>query len=106
MPVILDNENFQNEVLKSPIPVLVDFWAEWCGPCHMIAPALEEIAHEYDGQLKIGKLNVDDFPELTQKFQVRGIPNLKLFKNGEIVDEITGAIPKTEIIKKIHKYLP
>ena len=105
MQVTLNNENFQAEVIKSPIPVLVDFWAEWCGPCHMIAPVLEEVATEYDGRLKIGKLNVDEFPELTERYQVRGIPNLKIFKNGEIVDEITGAVPKTEILKKVQAHL-
>lgn len=101
----MNKDNFSAEVLNSPIPVLVDFWAEWCGPCKMIAPTLSEISVEYRGRLKIGKLNVDEFPDLTQQYNVRGIPNMKIFKNGKIADEIVGAVPKAEIVKRLEKHL-
>ena len=105
MEIKLDRDNFQTEVLSSPVPVLVDFWAEWCGPCKIIAPAVSEIAAAYEGRLKVGKLNVDDFGDVAQNYQVRGIPNLKIFKNGQIVEEIVGAVPKAEIVKKVEKYI-
>lgn len=105
MEVTVNRENFETEVLKSPIPVLVDFWAEWCGPCHMIAPALSQIAQEYEGKLKVGKLNVDEQPELAQKYFVQSIPNLKLFRSGAIIEEIVGAVPKTHIAKVLSKYV-
>ncbi|OGE79428.1 MAG: thioredoxin [Candidatus Doudnabacteria bacterium RIFCSPHIGHO2_01_FULL_46_14] len=105
MEATLNSDNFKTEVLESPIPVLVDFWAEWCAPCKLIAPALAEISQEYQGRLKIGKLNVDEFPELAQQYQVRGIPNMKIFKNGQIADEIVGAVPKQEIIKRLEKVI-
>ena len=105
MEIILNNDNFTSEVLQSPIPVLVDFWAEWCAPCKLIAPALAEISEEYQGKLKIGKLNVDQYSELTQSYNVRGIPNMKIFKHGKIADEIVGAVPKQEIVKRLQKLL-
>ncbi len=105
MEAILNKENFTAEVLKAPLPVLVDFWAEWCAPCRIIAPALSEISEEYQGRLKIGKLNVDEFPEIAMQYQVRGIPNMKIFKAGKIVDELVGAMPKNEIIKRLQKHL-
>ena len=101
----MNKENFTAEVLKAPLPVLVDFWAEWCAPCRIIAPALSEISEEYQGRLKIGKLNVDEFPEIAMQYQVRGIPNMKIFKAGKIVDELVGAMPKNEIIKRLQKHL-
>lgn len=105
MEVVLNQDNFPAEVLNSPIPVLVDFWAEWCGPCKMIAPTLSEISVEYQGRVKIGKLNVDEFPMLASQYQVRGIPNMKIFKNGQIAEEIVGAVPKQEIVKHLEKLL-
>ena len=95
--VKIDNSNFQSDVLDSKEPVVVDFWAEWCGPCKMIAPALEEISAELGGKVKIAKLNVDENPELAAKFGVRSIPTLMIFKGGELADMKVGAAPKTAL---------
>ncbi|RMF80858.1 MAG: thioredoxin [Chloroflexi bacterium] len=97
--------NFQEEVLGSEQPVLVDFWAEWCGPCKMIAPIVDELANEYDGQLKVGKLDADQYPEILQQYGIMGIPTLLLFKNGELVERITGYKPKDQIASKILPHL-
>ena len=105
METTLTKENFKTEVLDSHLPVLVDFWAEWCIPCKLIAAALAEISEEYKGKIKIGKLNVDEHPDVAFQYQVRGIPNLKIFKGGKIADEIVGAVPKTEIVKHVEKHL-
>lgn len=105
MEITLTKDNFKNEVLESAVPVLVDFWAEWCMPCKLIAPALSEIAAEYEGKLKIGKLNVDEYGDIAMQYQVRGIPNLKIFKGGRIVEEIVGAVPKAEILKRLQKHI-
>jgi thioredoxin 1 len=91
------DKTFQDEVLGSDVPVLVDFWAEWCGPCKMIGPALEELSSEYEGRIKIAKVNVDDHPSLPAKFGVRGIPALFMFKEGEVVSNRTGAAPKASL---------
>jgi thioredoxin 1 len=93
----VDKNNFQADVLQSSEPVVVDFWAEWCGPCKMIAPSLEEIATELSGKVKIAKLNIDENPELAAQFGVRSIPTLMIFKGGEVADMKVGALPKTAL---------
>ncbi|CAD7049377.1 thioredoxin [Pseudorhizobium endolithicum] len=95
--VKVDNSNFQAEVLDSTQPVVVDFWAEWCGPCKMIGPSLEEISNELAGKVKVAKLNIDENPELAAKFGVRSIPTLAMFKGGEVADIKVGAAPKTAL---------
>jgi thioredoxin 1 len=95
--VKVDNANFQSEVLESSEPVVVDFWAEWCGPCKMIGPSLEEISNEMAGKVKVAKLNIDENPELAAKFGVRSIPTLAMFKGGEVADIKVGAAPKTAL---------
>lgn len=101
--VELSDSSFESEVIKSDKPVLVDFWAPWCGPCRILAPIVEEIAESYTGRLKVGKLNVDDNQEITMRYRIRSIPTLILFKNGQALDQIIGAVPKTEIEKVVKK---
>ena len=93
--------NFQEMVLNSDKPVLVDFWAEWCGPCRMIGPLVEEIAQEYDGKVVVGKLNVDENGDIAMNYGVRNIPTLLIFKGGQVVDKIVGAVPKPNITHKL-----
>jgi len=99
------DESFETHVLNSPVPVLADFWAEWCAPCRRIAPVLEEIAREYDGRLRIAKVNVDENPETPGRFGIQGIPTLILFKNGEAVERLVGALPRGELLSRIEPYL-
>ena len=96
----ITDSNF-DEIMHSEKPVLVDFWAEWCGPCRMIGPVVEELASEYEGQAVIGKLNVDEHPELSAKFGVRSIPTLLVIKGGEVVDKQIGAVPKGVLAQKL-----
>jgi thioredoxin 1 len=95
--LILTSENFGDEVLKSAVPVLVDFWAEWCGPCKMIAPILDDVAKEYAGRLKVAKLNIDDNQATPPKYGIRGIPTLMLFKNGNVEATKVGALSKSQL---------
>ena len=99
--VTLTGENFDLEVVKSATPVLVDFWAEWCGPCKMIAPMLEQLATEYSGKVKIGKVNIDDFQQLAVQYRINSIPTLLFFKNGEVVDQVVGAKPMKDLKAKL-----
>lgn len=101
----LNDSTFESEVLKSESPVLVDFWAPWCGPCRILAPVVEEIANTYTGRIKVGKINVDDNQETTMQYGIRSIPTLILFKNGKALDQIIGAVPKSEIEKMVKKAL-
>jgi len=101
----VNNADFQSEVLDSSTPVLVDFWAEWCGPCKMIAPIVDEIAEEYDGRLRVAKLDADANQEVLQNYGIMGIPTLILFKNGEPVERITGYKPKAKIVGKLANHL-
>ncbi|MBK6327893.1 MAG: thioredoxin [Chloroflexi bacterium] len=100
-PFNVTDSAFQAEVLESDKPVLVDFWAEWCGPCRMIAPSVKEIASEYDGVLKVAKMDVDDNPATPGRYGISGIPTLMLFKNGEVVARIVGAMPKDRLVAQI-----
>lgn len=93
----VDSNNFEADVLRADKPVVVDFWAEWCGPCKMIAPSLDEIANELSGQIQIAKVNIDENPELATQFGVRSIPTLLMFKNGEVASNMVGAAPKSRL---------
>lgn len=97
----VSDDSFEREVLQSDLPVLIDFWAPWCGPCKAIAPIVDDLAKEYAGRLKVVKMNVDDNPRTPSRYGVRGIPNLILFKGGQVRDQIVGAVPKTQLVKAI-----
>lgn len=101
MEIELYKETFEQEVLQSDIPVLVDFWATWCGPCKMIAPIVKEIADEYDGKILVGRVNVDEEPDLTMQYNVSSIPTLMVFKNGQLVNKAVGYREKDEILKML-----
>jgi thioredoxin 1 len=100
-PIEFTDANFEQEVLKSDVPVLVDFWAVWCGPCKMIAPFVAEIAGEYEGKAKVGKVDVDNNPQTAMTYGIRSIPTLLIFKGGKVVDQIVGAVPKGTLTSKI-----
>jgi thioredoxin 1 len=104
-PLEITDANFADEVEKSDVPVLIDFWAVWCGPCRMIAPIVEELAGEYQGKAKIGKVDVDNNPMIAGKFGIRSIPTLLIFKGGQVVDQIVGAVPKGSIVDKLNAHL-
>lgn len=97
----LTDDNFDSEILRSETPALVDFWAVWCGPCRQIAPAVEALASEYKGKLKVGKMDVDAHQVVPQKYGIRSIPTLLVFKGGEVVDTIVGAVPKAKLEEKV-----
>ncbi len=103
--LILEDRTFDAEVLKSDIPVLVDFWAVWCGPCKAIAPTVDELAKEYKGKLKVAKLDIDNHQQVPQKYGIRSIPTLLLFKGGQVVDTIIGAVPRSKIVESVKKVL-
>jgi thioredoxin 1 len=104
-PVEVNEQNWDELVINSDVPVLVDFWAEWCGPCKMIAPSVHDIAEEYDGKLSVGKLDVDSNPNIAMQYGVRSIPALIFFKDGKPVDQIIGAVPKGVLKKKVDSVL-
>ncbi len=104
-PVEITDSNFQTEVLKSATPVLIDFWAEWCGPCKMIAPVVEELANEYQGKLKVGKVDVDNNQQVAMQYGIRSIPTLLIFKGGKVVDQLVGAVPKKMLVEKVTKHV-
>ncbi len=101
MAVQITDGNFEDMVIKSDKPVLVDFWAEWCGPCRMVGPIVEEISKEYDGKAVVGKLNVDENPNVAMQFGIRSIPTILFFKNGQLVDKQVGAVPKSALTAKL-----
>ncbi|MEO8666459.1 MAG: thioredoxin [Ignavibacteria bacterium] len=101
----ITDANFEQEVLKSELPVLIDFWAVWCGPCKMIAPMVEEIAAEYEGRVKVGKLDIDNNQQVSVKYGIRSIPTLLIFKDGKIADQIVGAVPKASIVQKLDSHV-
>lgn len=103
--IYLTDSNFEKEVIKSSLPVLIDFWAPWCMPCKMINPILEELEKEYGGKVKIGKVNVDECQEKASEYRVMSIPNLKFFKDGKLVDELIGVVPKKMITEKLDALL-
>ncbi|PLY01191.1 MAG: thioredoxin [Desulfuromonas sp.] len=103
--VELSDDGFEKDVLQSDVPVLVDFWASWCAPCKAIAPVIDALADQYDGKVKIGKLNVDENPATPGQYGVRGIPTLILFKDGAVVDQVVGAVPKNQLEGLLNKAL-
>ncbi len=105
MEINVTDINFESEVLNSEIPVLVDFWAPWCGPCQMVAPMIQEIARSYEGKVKVCKVNVDDAPLTASKYGIMSIPTLSVIKNGSVAESSTGAIPKADIEQMVNKYV-
>lgn len=105
MPLEVNDNNFDDVVLKSDKPVIVDFWAEWCGPCRMIAPAMEEISGEFSGKAVVVKCDVDNSPSITAKFGIRNIPTVLFFKDGKVVDKQVGAVPKANFVNKLNALL-
>jgi len=104
-PEQVTDSTFKQEVLDSNVPVLVDFWAPWCGPCRMVAPVVDEIASQYEGQLKVVKLNTDENPQVASQYGIRSIPTLMIFKGGQKVDMVVGAVPKTTLANTLDKYV-
>jgi thioredoxin 1 len=105
MAANVTDASFKEDVLESDLPVLVDFWAPWCGPCRMVAPVVDEIAQQYEGQVKVVKLNTDENPNVASQYGIRSIPTLMIFKGGQRVDMVVGAVPKTTLANTLEKYL-
>ena len=105
MEVKVNDGNFESEVLKSDIPVLVDFWAPWCGPCHMVGPIVEELAKEYEGKVKVAKINVDESPQASADYGIMSIPTLAVFKESKIVKKEIGALSKSQLVSMISEYV-
>lgn len=103
--ITLTNDNFDTEVLKSDLPVLVDFWATWCGPCRAVAPLVEQLAGEYDGRAKVGKLDVDSARQIASNYNISSIPTIIVFKGGEVVDQVMGARPKAQLAQLLDRHL-
>jgi thioredoxin 1 len=103
--VNVTDTTFEQEVLKAEVPVLVDFWAPWCGPCKAVAPVVEDLSKEYDGKIKVVKLNTDENPKTAQAYTIRGIPSLYLFKAGQVVEQVVGAVPKSTLATAINKHV-
>jgi thioredoxin 1 len=104
-PITVTDETFQSEVVESSQPVLVDFWATWCGPCRMVAPIVEELAQEYEGRVKVGKIDVDSEQKIAADFGIRSIPTLLIFKGGKLADQVVGAVPKKHLVEKLEAVL-
>lgn len=102
-PLTVTDSTFEDEVVKSDKPVIVDFWAVWCGPCKMIAPILEEVATEYDGKLKVAKIDVDSNTRIASQYGIMSIPTLLFFKDGKVIDQVIGAIPKAQLVNRLEK---
>ena len=102
---VVTDQNFEEEVLKSDKPVIVDYWAEWCGPCRMVAPVLEEIATEYADKINVVKLNIDDNPATSRKYGIMAIPTMNVFSGGEVVKQIVGAKPKSALLRELSEYI-
>ena len=105
MELAFNDSNFQDEVLNSELPVLVDFYADWCGLCKMMSPVVDELSREYEGRLKVGKVNVDENTNVAQQYRVMSIPTILLIKNGQVVDQVVGAVPKAQLTGKIDSIL-
>ena len=105
MALAFNDSNFHNDVFNSELPVLVDFYADWCGPCKMMSPVVDELSREYEGRLKVGKVNVDENTNVAQQYRVMSIPTILLIKNGQVVDQVVGAVPKAQLTGKIDSIL-
>lgn len=103
--VTLSDAAFDTDVINSDVPVLVDFWATWCGPCRMMAPVIDEIADDFVGKVKVGKLDVDSNPQAASRYQVRGIPTLLIFKGGQVVEQLVGAVPKDKVVEALNGHI-
>ncbi len=101
--IVVTDDSFQEEVLNSAKPVMIDFWAAWCGPCRMVAPVVEELADEYEGRAKVAKLDVDHNPKIAMEYGVRSIPTMLFFKDGEVVDQLIGVVPKATLAEKLDR---